>query len=102
MNDLMAKHTGRPVERIERDTDRDRCMGAEEAKEYGLIDSIVTSRVEVPEPTKASLPRAVQRTGLRAKAVPRVGTALVTTLSQAVDIAGSVNCRVCYGGLILG
>ena len=42
-----------PVEQIERDTDRDRWMGAEEAKDYGLIDSIVTSRVEVPEPTKA-------------------------------------------------
>lgn len=53
MNHLMSKHTGRPVEQIERDTDRDRWMGAEEAKDYGLIDSIVTSRVEVPEPVKA-------------------------------------------------
>jgi ATP-dependent Clp protease protease subunit len=55
MNTLMSKHTGRPVEQIERDTDRDRWMGAEEAKDYGLIDSIVTSRVEVVEPTKASI-----------------------------------------------
>ncbi len=53
MNTLMSKHTGRPVEQIERDTDRDFWMGAQEARDYGLIDSIVTSRVEVPEPTKA-------------------------------------------------
>ncbi|MGQ0643284.1 MAG: ATP-dependent Clp protease proteolytic subunit [Gemmatimonadaceae bacterium] len=53
MNALMARHTGRPVEQIERDTDRDRWMSAEEAKDYGLVDSIVMSRVEVPEPTKA-------------------------------------------------
>ena len=38
MNELLAKHTGQPVERIERDTDRDRYMSAEEAKEYGLVD----------------------------------------------------------------
>ena len=45
----MAKHTGRPVEQIERDTDRDRFMSAEEAKEYGLIDNVVTNRGEVIE-----------------------------------------------------
>ena len=53
MNNLMSKHTGRPVEQIERDTDRDFWMGAQEAKDYGLIDTIVTTRIEVPEPTKA-------------------------------------------------
>jgi ATP-dependent Clp protease protease subunit len=47
LNGLMAKHTGRPVEQIERDTDRDRFMSAEEAKEYGLIDNVVTNRGEV-------------------------------------------------------
>ena len=36
MNELMAKHTGRPVEQIERDIERDRFMSAEEAKDYGL------------------------------------------------------------------
>jgi ATP-dependent Clp protease protease subunit len=41
MNELMAKHTGRPVEQIERDIDRDRFMSAEEAKEYGLIDAVI-------------------------------------------------------------
>ena len=49
MNDLMAKHTGRPLELIERDVDRDRFMSAEEAKEYGIVDNIVASRAEVAE-----------------------------------------------------
>ncbi len=42
INALMARHTGQPVERIERDFDRDRYMSAEEAKAYGIIDNIVT------------------------------------------------------------
>ncbi len=49
MNELMAKHTGRSVEQIERDVDRDRFMSAEEAKEYGIIDTIVQHRGEVVE-----------------------------------------------------
>ncbi len=53
MNHLMAKHTGRPVEQIERDTDRDYWMSAQEAKDYGLIDHIVQNRAEVPEAPKA-------------------------------------------------
>jgi len=47
MNELMAKHTGRPVEQIERDVDRDRFMSAEEAKGYGMIDMVVTNRDEI-------------------------------------------------------
>ncbi|AJY74361.1 ATP-dependent Clp endopeptidase proteolytic subunit ClpP [Paenibacillus beijingensis] len=43
LNGLLAKHTGQPVERIDKDTDRDRYMSAEEAVEYGLIDSIIAS-----------------------------------------------------------
>ncbi|MFN0100414.1 MAG: ATP-dependent Clp endopeptidase proteolytic subunit ClpP [Gemmatimonadaceae bacterium] len=50
MNELMAKHTGRPLEQIERDVDRDRFMSAEEAKSYGLIDMVVTNREEAPNP----------------------------------------------------
>lgn len=46
MNELMAKHTGRPLEQIERDVDRDRFMSAEEAVQYGLIDQVVTNRAE--------------------------------------------------------
>ena len=44
LNQIIADNTGRPIEDVERDTDRDNWMTAEEAKEYGLIDSIVTSR----------------------------------------------------------
>jgi len=47
MNELMAKHTGRPLEQIERDVDRDRFMSAEEAKAYGIIDHVVANRAEV-------------------------------------------------------
>ncbi|HSC31944.1 MAG TPA: ATP-dependent Clp endopeptidase proteolytic subunit ClpP [Gemmatimonadaceae bacterium] len=41
MNELMAKHTGRTVEQIERDVDRDRFMSSDEAKQYGLIDNVI-------------------------------------------------------------
>ncbi len=47
MNELMAKHTGRPLEQIERDVERDKFMSAEEARGYGIIDNIVTSQTEV-------------------------------------------------------
>lgn len=47
MNELMAKHTGRQVEQIERDIDRDRFMSAEEAKEYGLVDAVIAQRKAV-------------------------------------------------------
>ncbi|WP_211748853.1 ATP-dependent Clp endopeptidase proteolytic subunit ClpP [Paenibacillus sp. Marseille-Q4541] len=41
INQILADHTGQPIERIERDTDRDYFMSAEEAVEYGLVDKIV-------------------------------------------------------------
>ena len=41
MNDLLAKHTGQPLERIEKDTDRDNFMNAKEAVEYGLVDQVL-------------------------------------------------------------
>jgi ATP-dependent Clp protease protease subunit len=43
MNEIMARHTGQPVERVEKDTDRDNFMGPGDAKEYGLIDEVVTN-----------------------------------------------------------
>ncbi len=46
----MAKHTGQTVEQIEKDTDRDRFMSAEEAKEYGLIDTVITNAAEIVAP----------------------------------------------------
>lgn len=42
MNRLMAMHTGQPIEVIDRDTDRDNFMSAEEAKAYGLIDEVIS------------------------------------------------------------
>ncbi|MDX5628095.1 MULTISPECIES: ATP-dependent Clp endopeptidase proteolytic subunit ClpP [unclassified Brenneria] len=44
MNELMAKHTGQPLEVIERDTERDRFLSANEAVDYGLVDSVFTNR----------------------------------------------------------
>jgi len=42
MNEIMIEHTGHSLEKIEEDTDRDRFMSAEEAREYGLIDKVVS------------------------------------------------------------
>ena len=50
MYELLARHTGQPLERIERDFDRDYYMSAEEARAYGIIDHVV-SRGEVVSPT---------------------------------------------------
>ncbi len=47
MNELMAKHTGREVEQVERDTDRDRFMSAEDAKVYGLVDLVISQQAEL-------------------------------------------------------
>ncbi len=46
LNELMAKHTGRDVEEIERDTERDNFMSAAESQEYGLIDKVIDERSE--------------------------------------------------------
>jgi ATP-dependent Clp protease protease subunit len=42
MNELLAEMTGQPVEKVERDTDRDYILGAEKAVEYGVIDRVVS------------------------------------------------------------
>ena len=42
LNNILATHTGQPLERIEEDTDRDIYMGAEQAMEYGLVDQVLT------------------------------------------------------------
>lgn len=44
LNDILVKHTGQPLERVEKDTDRDFFMGAPEAKNYGLIDEVVVQK----------------------------------------------------------
>jgi len=50
LNEMLAKHTGQPIETIERDSDRDRFMSAEDAVKYGLIDRVLTSRTEAAVP----------------------------------------------------
>lgn len=42
LNEILAKHTGQPLEKVEKDTDRDYYLSAQEAMEYGLIDQVVT------------------------------------------------------------
>ncbi len=48
LNELMAKHTGKSVKTIEKDTDRDNIMTAEEAKEYGLVDQVIEQLKDAP------------------------------------------------------
>src|SRR5437588_1045593 len=47
LNELLAKHTGQPIERIEKETDRDNFMSAQEAVDFGLVDSVL-ERIPMP------------------------------------------------------
>src|SRR5476649_113597 len=47
LNGILAKHTGKPIEQVEKDCDRDNFMSSEEAKAYGLVDQVVQSRKEI-------------------------------------------------------
>ncbi len=47
LNKILAHHTGQPMDRIEKDTDRDYFMSAQESKDYGIVDSVITLRTEV-------------------------------------------------------
>lgn len=53
LNKILSENTGKPIETVAIDTERDNWMSAEEAKEYGLIDEIVISRVSAEEAEKA-------------------------------------------------
>lgn len=46
LNAIMAHHTGQPIETIERDTDRDNFLSADQARDYGIIDKVLTTRAE--------------------------------------------------------
>jgi ATP-dependent Clp protease protease subunit len=50
INRILVTHTGQPLEKIQRDTDRDFFMSAQQAKEYGLIDEVIVSRAGIPVP----------------------------------------------------
>lgn len=47
LNKIIAKHTGQPLEKVEKDTDRDFYLSAEESKEYGIIDEVIKTKEEV-------------------------------------------------------
>ena len=55
LNGLYAHHTGQPLETIERDMDRDRFMSAEEAREYGLLDQVISKRSDIQPAKQAAL-----------------------------------------------
>jgi ATP-dependent Clp protease protease subunit len=49
LNELLAKHTGKPITKIKEDTERDYFMSAEQAKDYGIVDEVITQK-KSPEP----------------------------------------------------
>jgi ATP-dependent Clp protease protease subunit len=57
INDILAKHTGQPVKKVGKDTDRDYFMSAQEALDYGIVDKVIEKNV--------SGPRVVQEAGAR-------------------------------------
>ena len=46
LNQILARHTGRPMEQIENETERDRYFSAQEAKDFGLVDEVLTKMIE--------------------------------------------------------
>jgi ATP-dependent Clp protease protease subunit len=50
LNAILAKHSGQTIDRVKADSDRDNFMTAEQAKAYGLVDSMLEKRVELPTP----------------------------------------------------
>ncbi|PIW63504.1 MAG: ATP-dependent Clp protease proteolytic subunit, partial [Candidatus Omnitrophica bacterium CG12_big_fil_rev_8_21_14_0_65_45_16] len=51
LNRILAEHTGQPLDKIEKDTDRDYFMSAAESKAYGIVDEVISSRID-PTPEK--------------------------------------------------
>jgi Protease subunit of ATP-dependent Clp proteases len=52
LNNILSTHTGQPLEKIEKDTDRDFFMNAQEALNYGLIDKVITTMSETTDDSK--------------------------------------------------
>ncbi len=55
LNSLLAKHTGQPLKRIQKDTDRDHFLSGEEAVEYGLIDTVLVQRGDTETTSEATV-----------------------------------------------
>lgn len=49
LNEILARHSGQDVEKIKKDTERDFFMTAVEAKEYGIIDKVITTREKIQD-----------------------------------------------------
>lgn len=49
LNQILSLHTGKPLEKIQQDTERDHFLSSEEARDYGLIDSVLTQRNKIPD-----------------------------------------------------
>ena len=64
LNEIMAKHTGQPIDKIAQDTERDYFMSGEEAKRYGLIDEVIT---RPPENAQSRSGRFGERDGAKDK-----------------------------------
>ena len=54
LEEMLSEHTGQPVERVQRDTDRDFWMSAQEAEEYGIIDHVISRRESAPADAAAT------------------------------------------------
>ncbi|HIL69128.1 MAG TPA: ATP-dependent Clp protease proteolytic subunit, partial [Verrucomicrobia bacterium] len=54
LNLILANHTGKKTAQVEKDCDRDNFMSAEEAKKYGLVDEVISSRKEISDDSKTS------------------------------------------------
>ena len=52
LNDIMAKHTGQPLKQIQQDLERDNFKSAEEAKDYGLVDTVLAERKDMTDSSK--------------------------------------------------
>jgi ATP-dependent Clp protease protease subunit len=63
MAEIIAHHTGRPVDRVERDIDRDYFMTADDAKAYGLIDDIIAPRRGLAAPAALAEPAVLEPAG---------------------------------------
>jgi ATP-dependent Clp protease, protease subunit len=67
LNQIISKHTGKPVDQVEKDCDRDNFMSADEAKTYGLVDEVVQSRKEIPALTATDKDKEKEREREREK-----------------------------------
>ncbi len=54
LNEILVKHTGQSIDKIQQDTERDKFMSSEEASEYGLVDAVLSTRQSAPVPDDAS------------------------------------------------